>query len=307
MDLLLTLFVTLGPLILATYISTWKIPRKTKAAVWIICAVLCLGNFCKISKENKEKNKETKTKEYYFQSIERQELKSKGLPITYVNGLGENPLLKHSFKEGQSYEKESKYKEAIEVYKRCKYHPKATEKNRVAANLLIGNCYYSLSKLKEAEKYYKEVLSISKRVKDEDEMLQGRSSSLGNIGLIYWNLGKPNTALKYITEALVIHKRIGYEHGIANNLTNIGLIYSDLGKPDTALKYHTEALEIDKRTGYEQGIANNLGSIGLIYRNFGKPDTALKYVTEALEIFESIDAHPEMEKVLKNIDVIEKE
>jgi len=83
----LNLFVTLVPLILAIYISIREIPRRTKITVWIICALLCFGNFSKILKENKAKNKETKTEEYYFQSIERQELLNKGLPITYVNGL----------------------------------------------------------------------------------------------------------------------------------------------------------------------------------------------------------------------------
>lgn len=239
----------------------------SKIVVWIICLFICICGVYKAIKENREEEKEAKDKEYYRQLQERQDLYSRGLPTPYINGLGENPLFKHFFNRGQRYEKESKFKEAIEEFKKCLFHPNATEENKVAANILIGNCYYWLSKLKEAEKHCKEALNISKRVKDKGEKLQGKSAALGNIGLI----------CQY------------------------------LGKQDQALKYHKEALEIDKKIGYEHGIANQLGNIGLIYQCFGKPDEALKYLKEALEIFKRIGAQPQMKIVLKNIGIIEEE
>jgi len=304
MSLVLSIILVVGPLILGIYLSTRGIPRRTKRVVWIICALISLSGVILLARQETGRRRESKTREYYRQSQERRELYSKGLPTRYVDGLGENPLLKHSFKEGEKYEKEYKFDQAIEAYKKCLLHPNATEANKVAANVLIGGCHHRLSELGEAEEHYKGALSISKKVKDKDERLLGRSAALGGIGLIYSDLGKPDEALKYLEEALEIDRRIGYEQGIASSLNNIGLIYSDLGKPDEALKYHKEALEIDRRIGYEQGIARDLGNIGLIYSDLGKPDEALKYLEEALEIDRRIGYEQGIARDLGNIGVI---
>jgi tetratricopeptide (TPR) repeat protein len=298
------------------------------------------------SKQTSDIAKEKKTNEYYQNLLERQELRMRGHPINYINGLGENPLLKHHFEKGQDLSKESRFKQAINEFKKCLSHPKATKSNEVAAHILIGNCYYSLSMITKAKSHYIEALNLSGKVNDKDESLRGKSTALGNIGLIYSDLGKPDEALKYHQDALAIDRKIGYEQGIANQLGNIGLIYSslgkpdealkylkdalaihrkigyeqdiasalgnigliyiDLGKPDEALKYHQDALAIDRKIGYEQGIANQLGNIGLIYIDLGKPDEALKYLKESLEIFKRIRAIPQVEIASRAIESIEK-
>ena len=82
--------------------------------------------------------------------------------MDYIGALGENPLLKHSFNMGQKYEKELSFREAIREFKECLSHPNATDQDKVAASILIGNCYHSLSELNEEEKHYKNGLDISK-------------------------------------------------------------------------------------------------------------------------------------------------
>lgn len=267
-DLWLNIVLIAGPLVLGTYLSTVKgIPRRTKKIAWVVCLLICLGAVYGVIRERKGQEQKVRVEEYYHQLHERQELYSRGLPRDYVGGLGKNPLLKHSFNMGQKYEREFKFKEAIKELKECLSHPNATEENKVAANILVGNCYYMLCRLKEAEKHYKEALNISERVKDKAERLRGRSAALGNLGLIY----------------------------------------SDLGRPDEALKYHREALEIDREIGYQQGIASDLGNIGVIYRGLGKSEEALKHHKDALEIFKRIGAQREIEIALENIRDIEEE
>ena len=85
-------------------------------------------------------------------------------------------------------------------------------------------------------------MSVSKRVKDKDERLQGRSAALVNIGLIYSDLGKSDEALEYLNKALEIDRRIGYKRGIANALGNIGNIYSGLGVRSCFLLFFTRVI-----------------------------------------------------------------
>jgi len=267
MDILLDIVLIVGPLVVGTSLSTLNMPVMLNVTVWSACVFITICGVYRVKKGWEERKQDTREKEYLSHLLERQELRAKGLPEPYIDGLGENPLLKEQFNAGRKYEKESKLKEAIEEFKKCLLHPKATETNRVAANILIGNCYYRLSKLKEAEARYQEALKIAKKVKDEGERLKGKSTALGNIGLIY----------------------------------------AGLGKPEEALRHHNEALEIDRKIGYEQGVASDLGNIGNIYRGLGKPEEALRHYNEALEIFKRIGSQPQIEIVLKNIEIIEEE
>ncbi|UCH92266.1 MAG: tetratricopeptide repeat protein, partial [Candidatus Aminicenantes bacterium] len=209
---------------------------------------------------------------------------NQGFPTVYIGGLGDNSFLQQHFRKGWELENDSLFDNAIEEYKKCLENPKATESNKVALHILIGNCYYKLSWLKEAEKHYFEAKRITEEVSDKREQLKGKSAVLSNIGFIYSAYGKLDEALKFHQETLEIDWETGIEHEIASDLGNIGLLYSDMGRPDEALKFHREALKINMSIGFEQGIASAMGNIGLIYHGLGKPDEALKYLQEALEI-----------------------
>ena len=245
MDLALDIILIIGPLFAGVYLETLNFPLELKIPAWILFVLVIVRSMRKLAKEVKE----AKTKDYSLYLQERQELFSRGRPETYINGLGDNPLLKDHFNLGQKYREESKFEEAIKKYEQCLSHSKATEENKVAANTLIGICYYDLSRLKEAENYYKTALRITKKVRDKREKLKGKSMALNNIGIIYGDLGKPSKALKYFSDALKIHKEIDYEQGIASNIGNIGRIYMGLGNLDEALKHHNKALEINTKIG----------------------------------------------------------
>jgi tetratricopeptide (TPR) repeat protein len=77
-----------------------------------------------------------------------------------------------------------------------------------------------------------------------NEMLEAKSTALGNIGLIYSAKGDLDEALTYHTQALAIHREIGHRQGEASDLGNIGLIYQMKGDLDKALDYLNEALVI---------------------------------------------------------------
>jgi tetratricopeptide (TPR) repeat protein len=303
----LEIVLIVGPIILGTYLSTIKkIKRKNKIIVWVICLVISLvGVYNVISERHKEE--EAKYRNNYYQNLsEKHELFDRGFTQEYINGLGENPLLKHPFKEGQKYEKENRFGKAILEFKKCLNHPKATSANKTAAHILIGNCYYSLSKLKEAENHYKNALKNANEVEDKEERLRGRSAAFGNIGLIYKTKGDLDKALEYHQKALKIDQEIGYQQGQANQLGNIGLIYSDKGDLDKALEYHQKALKIDQEIGYQQGQASDLGNIGIVYYKRGKHDEALKYLNESLTIFKRIGSKQQIEIAERIIDTIQR-
>lgn len=219
------------PLFFTIYLSTVEnITAEIKILCWVIFAVICLYVYVNGRIEKKEKDQEKKVVDQKFYLAQRHDLFHQGMPMAYIDGLGENPLFEHSFNKAKKLEKESKFNQAIIEYQKCLSHPKASDSNMLASHILIGNCYYSLSQLKDAEKHYKQALAISKTVKDKNDKLQGKSAALGNIGLIYSDLGKPDEALQYHQQALEIFKRIKAQPQIDMTLENIEIIKNEMSR-----------------------------------------------------------------------------
>lgn len=290
-------------LVLTIYLSTRKIPRKAKIVIWIFCVLIIVCGVLLLVKEVQDREKEAKSTDYYQNLGERQELFGRHLPLSYIDGLGESPLLKHYFNEGKKYEKRLQFTKAIEQYQNCLSHPKATEENKVAANISIGNCYYReahsekverdyeayrMSKLEEAEKYYKYALNISKKVNDENERLEGKSTALSNISLANYEMGKFKVALRYGKESLDISKKIKHKLKIGENLSQLGVIYMSLGKLDEALVYCKESLDISKEIDDIRLTILTSSGIGLVYYARGNFDESIRYFKKVLDLNKKI-------------------
>lgn len=280
-------------------ISLW-----IKIGAWFIFAVLCVLTVHEVRKRETGDRKLIEGKKYDRGLRERTVLLLEGKPATYIDGLGESPLLKHFFNEGQRYQKEYKFKEAIEEYSKCLSHPEATEENRVAANILIGNCYYGQSKFKEAEKHYREALDISKGVKNEKEKLEGKAAALGNLGIVLQKRGELDGALENYEKALEAHKRTGRCEGMAANYGNIGILLRQKGDLEGALEHHKKALEMHQRIGRAEGIADNYCNIGIVLADQGDLGGALENYKKALKIDQEIGDLSRMGEDYSGIGVV---
>jgi len=302
MNSLLNFISIVAPIIFTAFLFKLKnITMEMKIWLWAVCALIIIFDAYLIIKDKKTKEKKSKREDLYNRLYERQGLFNRNLPRALIDTLERNPLLVDSFQTGQRYEKEYKFEEAIKAYRECLNNASVTEGDRLALNILIGNCYYFLSKLKDAEKHFRESLNIFKRAENKIARLPAKSVALGNIGNIYHNLGKPDEALEYYQQALEINKKLGYEQGIAHNLSNIGTIYNELGEHDEALRRQEEALEINQKIEDEPGTADSLNNIGVVYTDSGKPEEALKLYQESLEINKKMGYEEGIANVFNNI------
>jgi tetratricopeptide (TPR) repeat protein len=290
MDLLAILKIVLivGPLLITIYFWIQPLPIRTKIILSIICIPVLIAGVWLPLQETAEKKKQEEADTYDRGLSERTVLLLKGKPETYIDGLGETPLLKHFFNEGQRCENEYRFKEAIEEYSKCLSHPGAAAENKVAANILIGNCYYAQSKFGEAEKHYREALDNSKGVKDKIEKLKAKAFALGNIGLVLFQKGDLEGALENDRKSLEINKKIDRPEGIANNCGNIGIVLHQKGDLDGALESYRKVLDIEQKLGRPHSIANAYGNIGSVLREKGDLEGALENHRKALKMDEKI-------------------
>lgn len=305
MNLLINIISLAGPLIFAVLIFALKnIPLEMKIGLWAISALVLLYDLYLIIKDKKNKEEKSKREALYNRLYQRQELFDRNLPGTLSEVLERHPLLKESFLSGQKHEKAYEFEEAIKIYQNCLHDLSIPEEDKIGFNILIGNCYYFLSKLNQAEKHFKESLNVLKRAENKISKLPAKSTAFANLGNIYHNLGKPDEALAYYQQALEINRKLGYEQGTAHNLNNLGTLYNELGKPDEALRYQEEALEIGRKFKDEQIIANTLSNIGIIYTDSGKSEEAIKFFQEAIEINKKLKFQEGMANLFNNIGLL---
>lgn len=265
-----------------------------------------------------------------------------GRIVEYFDGLPHAaPAVREPFEKGLEHYEKAEYREAIKHFE-ASFQDEATDSNRAALHLLIGNCFISLSELKEAEGHYRQAEALATQANDQQGLAaaqsgmglvyrhrgeldlalehhqkaleiardighrQGEATDLGNIGLVYHRKGELDLALEHHHKALDIHRDIGYRQGEATVLGNMGLVYRRKGELDRALEHHQKALEIDREIGYRHGEANDLGNMGLVYLGKGDPGKAGEYLAQALHIFEEIGAKPSVKSVKRAIQEMEK-
>jgi tetratricopeptide (TPR) repeat protein len=278
------------PLLLTAY-SLKVEPLSIRIVAWIVSGlILTVAVLIQLKKAGERKKQQQRDREYrrMLEGELVRQASPGGQPATYADGLPDSPLLGRFFAQGQEYEREFKFEEAMEEYRKCLLHPDATEENKVAANMLIGNCHYSRSRFKEAEEHYREALKISKRVKDKKERLQGKAFALGNIGIVLTQEGDLDGALESYRKVLDIEQELGRPRSIANAYGNIGLVLAEKGDLEGALEYHRKALELDEKIGNPSGMAADYVNIANIHSQNSDYKAAAILQLQALHIYSQI-------------------
>ncbi len=229
--------------------------------------------------------------------------------IWYVDGVpySDDVEVAKSLTRIYHFIEENNNLDAIKEIERCSTLTMAP-KVRMIFSLPAGNCFLNVGDLSKAESYYEEVLTISKR-KDlqeiyKNEMMLGKSSAFGNIGIIYRINGKFDIALKYHEKALKIYQNIKDEYGEASVLENIGIVYGCKDNLDTALLYFKKALKIYQESEYIRGIKSAFGNIGIIYRTKRELDTAFRYFEDCLRISRDIGDKQDEARSLVNLGIV---
>lgn len=218
----------------------------------------------------------------------------------YLDGLPQAaPAVRGPFEKGLEQYRKAEYREAIRLFE-ASFQPEATDSNRAALHILVGNCFAHLSELEEAEGHYRQAEALARQVGDR----RGLAVALVNMAGVYYIRGELHPALEHYQKALEIHADTGYRQGEASALGNIGSIYRLKGELGLALEHYQRALRIHRDIGYREGEANALGNLGLVYQDKGDPGKAREYLAQALRIFEEIGAAPEVEQTRRNIERI---
>ncbi|SRR6266851_2349519 len=148
--------------------------------------------------------------------------------------------------------------------------------------------YEALGEYLEAERVYKEALTIYRAIPEESAL--NFAGALNNLAFLYSSMGNYAAAESLYREALQIW-RANSESGdknllVAQALNNLGVLYHALDNYKTAEAYLKQALEIRRDLAGDSHpvVAGSLNSLAELYRETGNLAEAKAFLQEALKI-----------------------
>jgi len=276
------------------------IKGKRKNIIRIIIVILISGingwsiieNSYKEEKITK-KNIELEQKYYNLnQEAQRTRLMGRGLTDSQIESLGENPLFKLYYNEGQEHERTGNFKEAIESYEKIlKFRP-SSDVNKVSAYNLVGNCYFDLYELEKAMQNFQKASDLVKELKDEKYKSNGKMITFHNIGCVYKELAQWKDAQKCLEDSLEESFKLDVDLRKANTLSNISDIYFQLNKPKMAIEKLFQSIQAFQETlkvctleHFPMGYAMTQNNLGNAYCTFANVEDKAGNCNKAIQAF----------------------
>ncbi len=162
---------------------------------------------------------------------------------------------------------------------------------------LIGNSFFKLSELEEAEGHYCQALDASRA----GNIAEYEAASLGNLGLVHAVRGDLQRAEAHHLQALAIDREMGNRLPEAQDLNNLGIVYRRDGDLDRAAEHHEQSLTTYRQMGNRVGEANALMGLGLIYEHKDDLERAEEHYKVSLTVYREMEERPGEAAALGNL------
>ena len=235
-----------------------------------------LGDDKKV-KEYGMKRKE-KEKEYYGLKREEDEKIPSNIKRNQMYSL---------FDQGCYFMTENKYDKALDRFHQAleiSKYIKDKEFERLCLSQ-SGNTYRVLKDFKNALKFQKQALEISREQIDKNGELSILLDIAGTYD--YWLSDYPN-ALNYYEQALSIAEEIGSRPSESKCLTSMGFVYSYQNKYEKAEEYFKNTLKISKDMHAPMQILDAQGNLYELARLTGKTQKEKHYLGTVINTIESV-------------------
>lgn len=217
--------------------------KRKKTIMCIIGALILLLSVYIVIDNRRTEEKFTKYKLSVNYETQINRLLSKKLPDSYIEELGNNPLFKQTYIEGQEYERIGNFKKAIECYNEIFKYRLSSNVDKVSAYNLIGSCYFNLYELEKSMQSFKKAIEIVEKIKDKKYKSNGKATTFYYIGCVYKELMQWENALKYLEYSLNENIKLDNNLNEANTLLEIFTIYFQLNNPEVAIKKLYQAIQ----------------------------------------------------------------
>lgn len=142
------------------------------------------------------------------------------------------------------------------------------------------NWYYSDKNPQKAERFAREELKLSRKIKNE----RWESQAYNDIGISKYRLGMMDSALHYYQISLKIRNKIKDPALIISSISKIGVIHQEMGNYNQALEFQFKALSILDTYENPKYLAMTLNNIAIVYEKLKNYPKTIHYLIKAIQI-----------------------
>lgn len=208
--------------------------------------------------------------------------------LIVLSSFAQNEASPSLYKQGKEAYRQGDYETAEKLLlQNLSYqetNPEATEKDKIVAQLLMGDVYRKQRIFAKAMPYYEKAMALSEAEKEDDLYFNAAQ----NRAFLYSKMYAPIRAINEFKRLLPLAEEVyGKESSAYSNLTmNIGIDYFKMGDYYRAEQQFLQALALYQKTSTPTSEQFNriYSNMGVNYRKMGAYDKAIAYAEKALEI-----------------------
>lgn len=155
-----------------------------------------------------------------------------------------------------------------------------------ATQINIGNIYFVLNKIKEAEHYYRKSLETSSLNKKYNFEKANALIALGTLFLDTSSDMQP--AIAHFTEAIEIFNQLGLKDDLYHTKNNLGIAYSIEGNHHKALAIYEEVLTFATQNANKELIGNVSLDMAYTYNDLNNLEMAISYAKKSYDNYGEI-------------------
>ncbi len=160
----------------------------------------------------------------------------------------------------------------------------ANKKSNSHTSLLIGEIYFNLNNLSDAQDYFNKSLVYSEQINDK----KGKAEALNNIAIVHNKNGNLLKCIELLEQSLKIKIEINDSAGIGKAYNNLGFFYNIKRDTAKAFEYYIKALKLQEGSGDIAGEAYTLMNIGNLYKNRKEYNKTEEYYLKSLNLRKQI-------------------
>lgn len=271
----------------------------------VLIKVIFLVRIYKLRNRDLERKKEKKYRAYALKQAEINTLLSIGFSSSYIDELGDYPLLKQDIKNAQKFFASKNFGEAIKVIKKClNKYPDIEDMYLIDLYEGLGRCHYRMNNFKKAIGSFKKALKTIQKCEGKD-LFKKIVLLLNNICLSLLKLSKYKIANKYLEKALRLSIKNDFSELYAHTLSSKGLFYLAQEDLDNSRDCFLDALNIFEKLDDKENIIISLINIALTYSNSPSDlDQKFQLLNQALKKTIEIRFAPAVSNILGNLSHI---
>jgi tetratricopeptide (TPR) repeat protein len=168
------------------------------------------------------------------------------------------------------------------------------------ANHQLGMVAQDRGRLEEAERWYRQSLTILEELGDRPSM----SRSFHQLGMVAQDRGRLEEAERWYRQSLTIKEELGDRPGMSRSFHQLGVVAQLRGRLEEAERWYRQSLTILEELGDRPSMSSSFHQLGMVAQDRGRLEEAERWYRQSLTILEELGDRPGISRSFHQLGMV---